>query len=527
MKIKIINRLEEVTKKMENSSHFPSLLGHFSKGEMVLVQAILLALMLFAADLRAQTTLSGDHIVTGNLDVGNSGNKSNLKVTGQTGGAALPGLKVTGDGGVLFEGTFGTGQIPATGAGTRFMWYPKKAALRVGRVTGEQWDDAYIGENSVALGEDLYATGNFSVAMGGSANGDYSIAMSGGYAGNDHSTSMSGGNALGDYSVAMSSGLTMGAYSTAMSGGGAYKDYSTGLSGGRALGSYSVAAGEGIYATAAHSVVIGRYNIDEGDPESWVSTDPLFVVGNGNSTVPKNAFSILKNGKVSVFGSSPTTPAIVLDPTTTPPQITVGNNTVALTNSSGRLLVPYSSGGSLELQNTDDSSRGGALTTVGSSGNGTFGMSSTGSGYALTFGIDSVEKMRIATSGNVGIGTTSPSAKLSINGTTSANLLFDVVSPDGANNTEYIAKISNLDVSNGQSNGLLIQAGNDANDAGFKVVSRSGAATHLFVRGDGNVGIGTTAPTAKFEVNGDMKVAGRIRVEPQGDLSMGDFTDEP
>jgi hypothetical protein len=50
---------------------------------------------------------------------------------------------------------------------------------------------------------------------------------------------------------------------------------------------------------------------------------------------------------------------------------------------------------------------------------------------------------------------------------------------------------------------------------------------------NGNMGVGTYAPTAKLEVNGDtnlhgdLTVDGVIRVMPQGDLSMGEFTQSP
>lgn len=46
------------------------------------------------------------------------------------------------NGSVLFSGT--TGATPASGAGTRFMWIPSKAAIRAGVVTGTDWDDLRV-----------------------------------------------------------------------------------------------------------------------------------------------------------------------------------------------------------------------------------------------------------------------------------------------------------------------------------------------------------------------------------------------
>lgn len=46
------------------------------------------------------------------------------------------------------------------------MWYPGKAALRAGTVTGSQWNDIYIGDYSIAFGLDTKASAEKAVAMG-------------------------------------------------------------------------------------------------------------------------------------------------------------------------------------------------------------------------------------------------------------------------------------------------------------------------------------------------------------------------
>ena len=78
-------------------------------------------------------------------------------------------FRVNVDGGALFGGSYdgGTsGGISAEGAGTRMMWYPQKAAFRAGYVNGTQWDDANVGNYSVAIGENVRASGNNGVAFG-------------------------------------------------------------------------------------------------------------------------------------------------------------------------------------------------------------------------------------------------------------------------------------------------------------------------------------------------------------------------
>jgi hypothetical protein len=58
----------------------------------------------------------------------------------------------------------------------------------------------------------------------------------------------------------------------------------------------------------------------------------------------------------------------------------------------------------------------------------------------------------------------------------------------------------------GQSFGFLLDAGTNASDATLQLRSATGAATHMFVRGDGNVGIGTASPQEKAQVSGNLKV---------------------
>jgi trimeric autotransporter adhesin len=85
---------------------------------------------------------------------------------------SLAGFAVTG---TLDEGS----GPPASGAGVRLMWFPERAAFRVGEVTGTQWDLADIGTGSVATGRNTRASGDYSTAMGAStiASGFGSTAM--------------------------------------------------------------------------------------------------------------------------------------------------------------------------------------------------------------------------------------------------------------------------------------------------------------------------------------------------------------
>ena len=109
---------------------------------------------------------------------------------GRTGlGTSSPQAKLhVQNGEVLMTGTWDNfnylGPLPATGAGTRLMWIPGKAAFRVGRVSGNQWDLNNIGDFSTVVGGvDNEAFGDFSFVGGGIGNraGSYGEVVLGTY----------------------------------------------------------------------------------------------------------------------------------------------------------------------------------------------------------------------------------------------------------------------------------------------------------------------------------------------------------
>jgi hypothetical protein len=156
---------------------------------------------------------------------------------------------VLGKNGLLFQGTFGTGTIPATGGGTRFMWYPKKAAFRGGVLDGAYtayWDDIRIGNYSFAYGKNVRAEGICAVSMGEltASLSNYSAAIGEGCR-NDPGSNYS--FAAGHVSI------TVGEASVALGRG----NIARGL-GSAALGYHSEANG-------AYSHSFGYYNLSNGD----------------------------------------------------------------------------------------------------------------------------------------------------------------------------------------------------------------------------------------------------------------------
>jgi len=108
-------------------------------------------------------------------------------------------LQLDRDAGFLVQGTAGTGAIPATGAGVRLMWHPGRAAFRVGRARGTEWNQASVGLGSAALGDGTTASGLHAIALGERtvASGDHATAY-----GNRTTASAINSTAMGQASVA-------------------------------------------------------------------------------------------------------------------------------------------------------------------------------------------------------------------------------------------------------------------------------------------------------------------------------------
>jgi hypothetical protein len=114
--------------------------------------------------------------------------------------------------------------------------------------------------------------------------------------------------------------------------------------------------------------------------------------------------------------------------------------------------------------------------------------------YTSTSQNSGVERLRITSAGNVGIGTTSPTAKLQVVGTSTYN--SDAVKAFRVSDSTTITK--------------AVDIGYDAAlDAGFIQAGYFGVAyRHLLLQpNDNNVGIGTVSPGAKLDVSGEVRTS--------------------
>lgn len=164
-----------------------------------------------------------------------------------------------------------------------------------GSLAWGMYSDA-MGYQAVAIGVNAHATGAASLAIGSDcfAGGTYSVA-------------------IGPFTRALGAhGFGLGERARAVADDSIALGYNS-----CAAGVSSVAVGEYPWANARASVAVGSLNvIDPGDPEAWVWTDPLFVIGNGdpdqdvgplsppawldfmNKAVRHNALVVYKNGQV-------------------------------------------------------------------------------------------------------------------------------------------------------------------------------------------------------------------------------------
>lgn len=227
-------------------------------------------------------------------------------------------LHVAGDDGVLFTGTFGSGAIPTTGAGTRLMWYPAKAALRAGYVGDTQWDDASIGNYSVALGAHTTASneGSVSLGYGNTVSGEQASAL--GYnniASGNQSLAMGGNNdATGNIAVALgdnntASGYvstTVGANNTASSNYAMALGYNTSTQ-----GTYGLAAGYGSTVSANYAATAIGYNaVASGIAATALGYETeaggAFSTALGDNTITSGTAAATLNGNTTASGENAT-----------------------------------------------------------------------------------------------------------------------------------------------------------------------------------------------------------------------------
>jgi hypothetical protein len=136
----------------------------------------------------------------------------------------------------------------------------------------------------------------------------------------------------------------------------------------------------------------------------------------------------------------------------------------------------------------------------------TSGIRGTGTYLPITFHTSGSEKLRIDTSGNVGIGTTSPTSKLNI---VDASATVNVQLESGLVKGQYFASTSGGGVYLGSA-------------SAHPLVLRTDTIERMRIDSSGNVGIGNTpSGTYKLEVTGNIKATGSLIIGSSGVYEAG------
>ena len=226
-----------------------------------------------------------------------------------------------------------------------------------------------------------------------------------------------------------------------------------------------------------------------------------------------------------------------------------------------KLHVSDTSGGAIYIQDSDSTSTYNITSISNGGGNLSFDTRNSSGAYVSTdyqivkdvnganyqrWFTQGSERMRITSTGNVGIGTSSPTTKLQISSTMStsptSNIFLDV---SGTNNTGgggsiffgTSATAGSTELYNANISGVRSSAADGSSDLLFATTNVSTSttpATRLIIKDTGNVGIGTNSPSEKLDVSGDIimtdAITSQANLKSSGgtivshDLNTGDYT---
>ena len=267
------------------------------------------------------------------------------------------------------------------------------------------------------------------------------------------------------------------------------------------------AAGNHLHLRATTATAGKYWNFD------ITANNQLFIINNGGT-----GMTIKDDGNVGIGTTNPVG-ALSVENTGTAgvPVLDIINTSVSTFNHSGEVMTPNMTTGQNNIIVIGRASSTKNSGYIGYKYSGTAGSNAN----VLTFGHwGSNNLMNIDGLGNVGIGTTSPAAKLEVKSSANLNSFVNI-------NTTTDAYDSGISLRQSSNYGFDVYYTDDGVSPSvrglyFDRVNNGSVANAMFIdRNNGNVGIGTTSPTQKLVVIGNIGTSGSVLFDDNQGINFG------